>query len=177
MRPSRRPNAEEGFDLRRAFDDNGGALLGYAVNALRDRPLAEDCVQETFLRAWRARDRFDSGYASERTWLFSIARNVVVDALRARARLPLIGDTSELESRAAEAIDPLDRLQMLEALSVLTEAHRTAVVAIHLHGRTYQELSDATDVPVATWRTRTFHALRALRAHLDEMEAPDARSR
>ena len=95
----------------------------------------------------------------------------------ARARLPLIGDHAELESRAAEAIDPLERLRMLEALSVLTEAHRTAVVAIHLHGRTYQELSDATGVPVATWRTRTFHALRALRAHLEEMEEPDAHSR
>ncbi|MCJ1706924.1 RNA polymerase sigma factor [Microbacterium sp. VKM Ac-2923] len=177
MRASRGPSAEAGFDLRRAFDDNGTALLGYAVNALRDRPLAEDCVQETFLRAWRARDRFDPRTASERTWLFSIARNVVVDALRTRARLPLIGDNAELESRAAEAIEPLERLQMLEALSVLTEAHRSAVVAIHLHGRSYQELSDATGVPVATWRTRTFHALRALRAHLEEMEAPDAHSR
>jgi RNA polymerase sigma-70 factor (ECF subfamily) len=177
MDASRRRIAGVGFDLRRAFDDNGGALLGYAVNALRDRPLAEDCVQETFLRAWRARERFDPREASERTWLFSIARNVIVDALRARARLPLIGDHAELESRAAEAIDPLERLRMLEALSVLTEAHRTAVVAIHLHGRTYQELSDATGVPVATWRTRTFHALRALRAHLEEMEEPDAHSR
>ncbi len=165
------------FDVRRAFEEHGGALLGYTVNALRDRPLAEDCVQETFLRAWRARDRFDPRQASERTWLFSIARNVIVDALRTRARLPLIGDDAELESRAAEAIDPLERLRMVEALAVLSEAHRTAVVAVHLHGRSYQELSDATGVPVSTWRTRTFHALRALRTHLEGMEEPDAHSR
>lgn len=177
MQASRRRTAQPTFDLRRAFEENGSALLGYAVNALRDRPLAEDCVQETFLRAWRARERFDAGAASERTWLFSIARNVIVDALRARARLPVIGDNAELESRAAEAIDPLERLRMLESLSVLSEAHRTAVVAIHLHGRSYQELSDATGVPVATWRTRTFHALRALRTHLEEMEEPDANPR
>ena len=165
-----------GFDVRRAFAENGHALLGYAVNALRDRPLAEDCVQETFLRAWRARDRFDEQRASERTWLFAIARNVIVDALRTRARLPVIGDDAELEGRAADAIDPLDRLRTLEALAVLTEAHRTAVVSIHLHGRTYQELADATGVPVATWRTRTYHALRALRTHLEETEEPDAHS-
>ncbi|MCG7415985.1 sigma-70 family RNA polymerase sigma factor [Microbacterium sp. ACRRU] len=165
------------FDVRRAFEEHGGALLGYAVNALRDRPLAEDCVQETFLRAWRARDRFDPEQASERTWLFSIARNVIVDALRTRARLPLIGDDAELESRATDAIDPLERLRMLEALAVLSEAHRTAVVAVHLHGRSYQELSDATGVPVSTWRTRTFHALRALRTHFEGREEPDARSR
>lgn len=175
MPVSRDPVAE--FDVRRAFEAHGGALLGYAVNALRDRPLAEDCVQETFLRAWRARDRFDARRATERTWLFSIARNVIVDAVRARARMPLIGDDAELENRASEAIDPLERLRMLEALSVLSEVHRTAVVAVHLHGRSYHELSDATGVPVSTWRTRTFHALRALRSHLDEKEEPDAHPR
>lgn len=172
--PRRRP---PGFDVRRAFEEHGGALLGYTVNALRDRPLAEDCVQETFLRAWRAREQFDPRQASERTWLFSIARNVIVDAVRARARLPLIGDDAELESRATDAIDPLERLRILEGLAVLSEAHRTAVVAVHLHGRTYQELSDATGVPVATWRTRTFHALRALRTHFEEREGPDAHPR
>lgn len=172
--PSRRDDI---FDVHRAFQDHGGALLGYAVNALRDRPLAEDCVQETFLRAWRARTRYDPRSASERTWLFSIARNVIVDAVRARARLPIIGDDAELESRATEAIDPLERLRMLEALSVLSESHRAAVVAVHLHGRSYRELSEATGVPVATWRTRTFHALRALRTHLEEMDEHDAHSR
>lgn len=173
---ARRGSTRE-FDVRRAFDENGAALLGYAVNALRDRPLAEDCVQETFLRAWRARTRFDAAQSSERTWLFAIARNVIVDAVRARARMPVIGDDAELENRAADAVDPLERLRTLEALAVLSEAHRTAVVAVHLHGRTYQELSDATGVPAATWRTRTFHALRALRTHLEEMEEPDAHSR
>ncbi len=172
-----RRGGRNGFDVRRAFDENGHALLGYAVNALRDRPLAEDCVQETFLRAWRARARFDPARATERTWLFAIARNVIVDTLRTRARLPVIGDDTELETRAADAIDPLERLHTLEALAVLSEAHRTAVVAVHLHGRSYQELADATGVPAATWRTRTFHALRALRTHLGEMEEPDAHSR
>ena len=173
------PDADERavFDVARAFDEHGNALLGFAVNALRDRPLAEDCVQETFLRAWRARARFDERRATERTWLFSIARNVVFDALRARARLPRIGDDAELESRTADAMDPLERLHVLEALACLSDAHRTAVVAVHIEGRTYRELADATGVPVATWRTRAYHALRALRRHLEETEDPDARAR
>ena len=48
-------------DVAAAFAEHGSALLGFAVNSLRDRPLAEDCVQETFLRAWRARSSFDAG--------------------------------------------------------------------------------------------------------------------
>jgi RNA polymerase sigma-70 factor, ECF subfamily len=169
------PGAE--FDVARAFDENGDALLGFAVNALRDRPLAEDCVQETFLRAWRARARFDRRRAGERTWLFSIARNVIVDALRARARLPRIGDDAELESRTAEAIDPLERLYLIEALACLSEAHRTVVVAVQIEGRSYQELSDATGVPVATWRTRAYYALRELRRRLEETGEEDADAR
>ncbi|AZC14314.1 sigma-70 family RNA polymerase sigma factor [Microbacterium sp. ABRD28] len=164
------PRPAEDFDVRRAFAENGGALLGYAVNALRDRPLAEDCVQETFLRAWRSRDRFDAAKATERTWLFAIARNVIVDALRARARLPRIGDDAELETRMADAIDPLERLRIIEGLAALSDAHRTVVVAVHVEGRSYQELADATGIPVATWRTRAFHGLRALRKHLQETE-------
>jgi RNA polymerase sigma-70 factor (ECF subfamily) len=50
-----------------------------AHRALGDAGLAEEAVQETFLRAWRAADRYDPGLSSLRTWLFAIARNVVVD--------------------------------------------------------------------------------------------------
>jgi len=163
------------FDASRAFDLHGSALLGFAVNAVRDRPLAEDCVQETFLRAWRSRDSFDAAKSSERTWLFAIARNVIADAFRARGRMPRIGDAQELEQHPAPAADPLDRLQIIEGLARLTDAHRQVIVAIHLEGRTYAELADATGTPVATLRTRAFHALRALRGHLDGSEHSDGR--
>lgn len=166
-----------GFDAARAFDAHGSVLLGFAVNALSDRPLAEDCVQETFLRAWRARDRFDSDRASERTWLFAIARNVVADALRARSRMPRIGGDDELETRSAPETDPLERLQILEGLARLSDAHREVILAVHLHGRTYQELSDATGVPVPTWRTRAYHALRSLRGYLEDTEESNDASR
>lgn len=161
------------FDAARAFDAHGATLLGFAVNALRDRALAEDCVQETFLRAWRARDGFDRDRASERTWLFAIARNVIADALRSRSRMPRIGGDDELHTRSAPVVDPLDRLQIAEGLSRLSDPHREVILAVHVQGRTYQELSDATGVPVATWRTRAYHALRALRGYLEEAEESD----
>ncbi len=147
------------------------------MNALRDRSLAEDCLQETFLRAWRARDRFDRDRASERTWLFAIARNVIADALRARARMPRIGGDEDLELHSAPVVDPLERLGIVEGLARLSDAHREVILAVHVEGRTYQELSDATGVPVATWRTRAYHALRALRGYLEGSEETDAHSR
>jgi RNA polymerase sigma-70 factor (ECF subfamily) len=164
------------FDTSRAFDEHGSVILGFAINALRDRPLAEDCVQETFLRAWRSRDRFDPSRATERTWLFAIARNVITDALRARARIPRVGSDALLEQHPSADRDPLERLRIVEGLARLTEPHREVIVAVHIDGRSYQELSAATGTPVATLRTRAFHALRALRGHLEGSEEPDEHS-
>ena len=165
--PSERPAAaDRPFDVARAFDEHGRVLFAFAVNATRDRHAAEDCVQEAFLRAWRARDRFDAGRAGERTWLFAILRNVIVDGHRAGARVPEpIGDRQQDE--AAPEVDLLGRLGLLEALARLSPEHRQVVVAVHVDGLPYAELSDRTGVPAATLRTRCFAALRVLRGHLD----------
>jgi len=171
------PAPPPGLDVPAAFDAHGSALLGFAVNALRDRALAEDCVQETFLRAWRARATFDAERGSERTWLFAIQRHVVLDALRSRQRGPrLVEHDDALEGVEADVADPLERLHLAEGLARLSDEHRAAVVAVHLRGLSYQEHAEATGVPVATLRTRVFYGLRALRTHLDEGGPTDVRS-
>lgn len=158
-----------GFDLSAAFDEHAGALLGFAINTLRERPLAEDCVQETFLRAWRSQATFDSGRASMRTWLFAIERNVLIDALRVRSRAPRITGTEELDAVAATGQpDPLERLRIAEAIAELSDAHRDVIVAVHIRGHSYAEVAADTGVPAATLRTRAYHALRALRRSLSE---------
>lgn len=164
----------EQFDLSRAFAEHGSSLLGFAVNALRDRAVAEDCVQETFLRAWRARARFDGRIASQRTWLFAIARNVIADALSARRRRPETGAAEELADQPIEEGDPLDRLGLIEGLAKLSPDHRTVLVRVLVEGHSYQELADETGVAPATLRTRAYYALRALRSHIEGQEDADA---
>lgn len=163
----------EPFDVAVAFDAHGSELLGFAVNALRDLPAAEDCVQETFLRAWRARAQFDADRGSVRTWLFAIERRVILDVLRSRRRSPRLVPDDGAGEIAAPAADPLDRLGIVEAIATLSPKHRDAVVAVHLRGLGYDEAAGAARVPVATMRTRVFYALRALRAHLDRTEPND----
>lgn len=162
------------FDLTDAYDAHAGELFGFAVNALRDRSAAEECVQEAFLRAWRARARYDSSRSTVRTWLFAILRNLVRDRHRSTARSPLTVATDEAAEAPAEHQDPTERLAVLEALATLSREHRQAVVAIHLIGASYTELSESTATPVATLRTRTFYALRALRRHFEEGGVRDA---
>lgn len=172
--PDAGTDATNAFDLADAYDAHAGELFGFAVNALRDRSTAEECVQESFLRAWRARASYDPSRATVRTWLFAIIRNLVRDRYRAAARAPLTVGTEEASDAPGEQSDPAERLAVLEALATLSREQRQAVVAIHLIGTSYAELSEATDVPVATLRTRTFYALRALRRHFEEGGATDA---
>lgn len=165
----------DGFDVRRAYADHGSVIFGFAYNATRDRSLAEECVQETFVRAWRGRHGYRPELGAERTWLFAIARNVLADLFRARSRrpVPVAEPVEVLASAPAASADPgtdrvLDRVTIVAALARLSEAHRQVVVAVAIGQQTYQSLSDRTGVPVPTLRTRMYHALRTLRSLLAE---------
>lgn len=164
--------APAAFDLAGAFDAHGTVLLRFALAALRDRGLAEDCVQEAFLRAWRSRDRFDPEVGSLRTWLFAILRNVIADAIRAIQRLPHLEGAERLEEHPALVADPWERLGLAEAIETLSPEHREVIEAVHVQGLDYAELSARTGVAVGTLRSRAFYALRQLRAHLTEPRNP-----
>src|SRR2546429_9895101 len=92
-------------EVRAAYAAHSGELYGFAVRSLGDRGLAEEAVQETFLRAWRAGDRFDPELGSLRTWLFAILRNVVIDLGRARAARPTA--VPELPEQGHEPLDDM----------------------------------------------------------------------
>lgn len=179
--------------LRVAYREHGAELFRLALRSLGDRGLAEEVVQETFVRAWRNSERFDAERGSLRTWLFTIARNLIVDTVRARDSRPpgpprpkaesqteskaASGRDTELESDTAGGEDPEDqmetvvqRLRLEEALSRLSEDHRLVIVEIHYQGRSYTELSEELGVPAGTLRSRMYYALKALRLTLEETE-------
>src|SRR5690348_18282015 len=92
LRNSTRGALSRERDVREAYAAHSGELYGFAVRSLGDAGLAEEAVQETFLRAWKAGERFDPEIGSLRTWLFAILRNVVIDLGRARASRPRVAD-------------------------------------------------------------------------------------
>jgi RNA polymerase sigma-70 factor, ECF subfamily len=159
--------------VRAAVQAHSGELYGFAFRALGDQGLAEDVVQETFVRAWRAGRRFDPDIASLRTWLFAILRNVIVDAARARSVRP--GVAAPVDLAIADNIDVLMQSWVVEeALRRLTDQHRRAVVEVYYQGRSAVDVAAELGVPAATIRSRLFYGLRALRLALDELGWDDA---
>ena len=155
--------------LRSAFLAHGGELYGYARRSLGDSGAAEDVVQETFIRAWRARDRFDSQLGTLRTWLFAIVRRVVIDHVRSRA----VRQADPLPGDVALAEDDLERAlvgwQMEEAVQRLRPEHRQVLVETYYRGRSGRDVALELGNPEGTVRSRLFYALRSLRLMLEEM--------
>ena len=159
-------------DVREAYAAHARELYGFALRSLGDSGLAEEAVQETFLRAWRAGERFDPQIGSLRTWLFAILRNVVIDLARARAaRAPVSG------SEAEPAVEPFDDAllawQVEEALRRIGEDHRRVLVETYYRGRPYAEVAEELGVPEGTVKSRVYYGLRALRVVLEEMGYED----
>ncbi|HET6392969.1 MAG TPA: sigma-70 family RNA polymerase sigma factor [Blastococcus sp.] len=174
MAPRREPGAAERLDVRAAYTAHGPELYRFALRQLGDGGAAQDVVQEVFLRAWRATDSFDPQLASLRTWLFAIARNVVVDEARRFAVRPWqrnLTDGSGLEARGVAADDErlVDAWVVEEALRRIGADHRTAIVQTHLRGRPHDEVAAELGIPVGTLRSRVFYGLKALRLAMEEM--------
>ncbi|MGC2192368.1 MAG: sigma-70 family RNA polymerase sigma factor [Candidatus Dormiibacterota bacterium] len=152
-----------------AFLTHQGELMGFARRALGDQSLAEEAVQETFVRALRARPGFDPKRGALRSWLFSIERRIIVDLARARTAHP----AQQLDPNSPSAADQIEAAMrswnVEAALRQLGPEHRLVVLEIYYRGRPSRELARELGVPEGTVRSRLYYALRALRAALYDM--------
>jgi RNA polymerase sigma-70 factor (ECF subfamily) len=160
-------------DVRDAYAAHSGELYGFAVRSLGDAGLAEEAVQETFLRAWRAGERFDPEIGSLRTWLFAILRNVVIDLGRARSVRPRVAPEGGIEPSVEPLEEALLSWQVEEAMRRIGDDHRRVIVETYYRGRPYAEVAEELGVPEGTVKSRVYYGLRALRVVLEEMGYED----
>ena len=159
--------------MRQVHDEHADVLWRFCLRLVgNDRVHAEDVAQETFLRAWRHRTVLESPPAAVRSWLFTVARNIVIDDWRSRRARPetLFADVPEQRRAEDEATDQLLLSWVVaEALTHLSTDHRTVLLECYYRGRAVSEVAQSLGVPVGTVKSRTHYALRALRLALEEM--------
>ena len=162
---------DTGEAIRELYRAYAGELYGFAYNALGERGVAEEIVQEVFVRAWRHADRYDARRAGVRTWLYQIARHAVIDARRRAAVRP--GPPPTEQPGDAEAPGSLEQAmlgwQVAAALERLSPEHRQVIRLAQFQGLTMREISERTGLPVGTVKSRVWYALRSLRLVLEEM--------
>lgn len=158
--------------MRQLHDDHAAALWSFCMRLTgQDGARAEDVVQETLLRAWRNSDALDQSQGSVRAWLFTVARNIVIDewrTKRSRSELPV--------AEVPDVVDEVDRTDGLilswmvaEALSTLSAEHRAVLLECYYRGDSVAEAARRLGIPEGTVKSRTHYALRALRLALEEM--------
>jgi RNA polymerase sigma-70 factor (ECF subfamily) len=144
--------------------DHGRALLAYTENLLHDRHLAEDVVQETFIRAWHHSERLCSTKGSVRGWLLTVARNLVIDGKRSAAsRHESVGAEQSEAALPDHADDVLARMGATALLRRLSPEHRAVLHHIFVADRSVQETARILGVPAGTVKSRQHYALNRLR--------------
>ncbi len=126
-------------------------------------------MQEALIRAWRHPEVLTNGRGSVRGWLLTVVRNIVIDRVRARdARPREVADAPERPPTERDHADAVAAsVTVHAALGTLSVEHRAVLEQVYLHGRTLDEAAGALGVPKGTVKSRSFHALRALRAAME----------
>lgn len=145
----------------------GKRLYRFGVQHLGNEGLAEEMVQETFVRLWRTAARFDAGKGSVGTYLYVLARSAAADLHKRPSSRPLISDTDIQELPVPDNVDQiLDSLIVREAVESLSAGHAEVIRLTQEEGLTQTQVAQRLNLPLGTVKTRTFHGMRALRAAL-----------
>jgi len=155
--------------LRELHDQHATVIWRYAVRLTGNASAADDIVQETLLRAWRTPRILDQDPSSTRSWLITVARNLVIDDARSARKRHESAQETVPEQPVDDGTDGLfDSLLVSEALTTLSSDHRAVIVRAYYGGRNTAELAAELDIAEGTVKSRLHYGLRALRLALQE---------
>ena len=157
------------------YDRYSRTVFGVGLKILGDRSMAEELVQEVFLKVWRSSGTFDPSRGSFSTWIYKVTRSAALDLYRKRARR--VSRVSNGEAQIAAVRDPSDGPQEIvddswlswrvsRALGALDAAHREVIELAYFGGLSQREISLRTGIPLGTVKSRTARAFQRLRKEL-----------
>ena len=176
----------EDFDeitlLQRLKDDDGDAFIGlynhyhrplfaYILRFIKVPALAEDVLQDVFVKIWQNIQSYDVSKGRLFTWMLNIARNASIDTLRSRTyqnsrKNRSLPDNVDGSGFAQSAEFNVDNIGVKKSLEKLREDHRVLIELAYFKGYTHEEIAEIETIPLGTVKTRLRNALLQLREHL-----------
>jgi RNA polymerase sigma-70 factor (ECF subfamily) len=171
--------------FERLYRLHSGKVMGLCLRMTRRRDVAEDCVQQTFIRAWRSLAAFE-GRSAFGTWLHRIAVNCSIDLIRCRPRREAAHDAADLdqfggdERGDATRVSP-ERLMLstevqdavAAAMYSLSQMERAAFVLRHFEGHSIEEISRALGLKTNAAKHSIFRAVKKMRVALEPLVSMD----
>ncbi|WP_445168300.1 sigma-70 family RNA polymerase sigma factor [Mycolicibacterium sp. Dal123E01] len=156
--------------LRLAHDAHGQDLRRYVIRLTNGQThFADDVLQESLTRLWSRPEILEQSSESVRRWLFTVARNLVVDNRRSAQFTRETAMAAVPDVPAADLIGAaLDRSMLVDALLTLSHNHRSTVLRAYYLAQSLTDIARQDRIPVGTVKSRLHYALRALRSALDE---------
>ena len=152
--------------FERLYREYSGRVYGLCLRMTRDAAAAEDCVQEAFINAWRALDRFETR-SSFSTWLHRIAVNVVLGKRRRTsfmAEKPM--ETEELNDREWSLDTPVEESEIEAAIAALPDGARDVLVLSGIYGYSHIETAQMLGVAEGTCKAQLHRARKLLKERL-----------
>jgi RNA polymerase sigma-70 factor, ECF subfamily len=161
--------------LSALYDRYSRTVYGVGLKILGNRSLAEELVQDVFLKVWRSAGTFDSSRGSFSTWLYRVTRSAAIDLYRKRAsRVRQVPDAGRHIAAARDSSAGPQEIvdeswlswRVSRALEALDAPRREVIELAYFGGLSQREVSERTGVPLGTVKTRTASAFRRLRREL-----------
>ena len=160
-----RLQAQDRTAIGNLYDAYGAALFGVVLRIVQQRELAEQVLQDTFVKAWRNGASYDASKGRLFTWLLNIARNTAIDATRT-AHFQKSRKTDSLDSLVhspgGESINP-DQIGVREMVNRLDEKYKKLIDLIYFQGYTQEEAAEETGIPLDTIKTRLRYGINEYR--------------
>jgi len=147
------------------YDNYANTLYGVAYKVVKDEDLAQDVVQESFVKIWKKSDSYDASKAKLFTWLFRITRNTAIDKLRSvntKSDKEIQIDVSDVYNLGVNTTRP-EFMDVKEHLDKIEPKYKIVLDALFFEGMTQQEASEELDIPLGTIKSRLKIGLRELR--------------
>ncbi|SPM38607.1 DNA-directed RNA polymerase specialized sigma subunit, sigma24 family, partial [Mycobacterium numidiamassiliense] len=165
--------ASEAALMKALYDEHAAVLWRYALRLTGDASHAEDVVQETLLRAWQHPEVIGDTERSARAWLFTVARNMIIDDRRSARYRNVVASTDEAgtpeQATPDEVNSALDKLLIADAMTQLSAEHRAVVERAYYRGWTTAQTAVDLGIAEGTVKSRLHYAVRALRLTLQEL--------